>query len=688
LTVYPRWVATNRQFLWTNCLCQAWSRPTFGNYVKYVDLLTFAAREGVIPLQTNRIIRGDCVKKLSALEPASVDLAFADPPFNINYEYDVYKDNKDYESYVEWTGQWMGAVCRALKPNGTFWVAIGDEYAAEVKMIAQQQLGLTCRSWVIWYYTFGVNCTKKFNRSHAHLFHFIKDPENFTFNDSDIRVPSARQLVYADARANPKGRLPDDTWVLRPQDLPQGFAADQDTWYFPRVAGTFKERAGFHGCQMPEQLLGRIVRACSNPDDVVLDPFAGSGTTLVVAKKLGRSWLGIELSDSYAKAATKRIKAADVGQDLEGAAEPLVSAPSTASGKQRGRKSKSTGKSKKTKAADRSSAPKVDADKALATGRKTNKPGQRKGAAAVADDSDDETTPGQDVPDQKLVREQGEPKTDSVRQKTTAELGNDERAIIDAFTSIYDGRASDHIIADPQLNAAFIQACIEHEASGKARDWNRRLLKLRKSGRLPHLEAQRVKVLSPAELDRCSFASEIAWSVIAKETGATLAEILCDPQLAARFDKAAARWAPGFSAYQYRWTALRIRKWAKQRRKCVPELPKRIANAPEPDAIALKELVFDKVPVEQGVYVLRGNEDQALYVGETSDLQRRLADQLNEKNAGLVDLRRDHTSLSVSVLTLQPSDNAKAQPSHRYGLQSRLIDKHHPALNISKPAVA
>ena len=175
-----------------------------------------------------------------------------------------------------------------LKPAGTFWLAIGDEYAAELKLIFHRELGLTLRSWVIWYYTFGVNCTRKFSRCHAHLFHFVKDPKRFTFNDEAIRVPSARQLVYADARANPRGRLPDDTWILRPQDVPDGFAADDDTWYFPRVCGTFKERAGWHGCQMPEQLLGRIIRACTDPGDLVLDPFAGSGTTLAVAKKLGR----------------------------------------------------------------------------------------------------------------------------------------------------------------------------------------------------------------------------------------------------------------------------------------------------------------------------------------------------------------------------------------------------------------
>jgi DNA modification methylase len=277
----------------------------------------------------NLIHQGDCVKGLRNLPPGVIDLAFADPPFNIGYDYDVYNDAQDYREYLEWTKAWMGEVCRVLKPHGSFWVAIGDEYAAEIKLIAQNDLNLVCRSWVIWYYTFGVNCKKKFSRSHAHLFYFVKDGRQFTFNDAPIRVPSARQLVYGDTRANPVGRLPDDTWILRPQDVPDGFAPNQDTWYFPRVAGTFKERAGFHGCQMPEQLLGRIVRCCSNPGDVVLDPFAGSGTTLVVAKKLRRQWIGLELSKDYARQATTRIEAVQEGQALEGSPEPLASAPQT-----------------------------------------------------------------------------------------------------------------------------------------------------------------------------------------------------------------------------------------------------------------------------------------------------------------------------------------------------------------------
>jgi len=272
----------------------------------------------------NHLHHTDCITGMAQLEAGSIDLVFADPPFNIGYKYDVYEDRRAADEYLDWTRKWGATLVRTLKPTGTFWLAIGDDFAAELKLIFQRELGLFCRSWVVWYYTFGVHCKRKFTRSHAHLFYFVKDAESYTFNEDAVRVPSARQLVYADRRANPKGRMPDDTWILRPQDVPEGFEADQDTWYFPRVCGTFKERAGWHGCQMPEQLLGRIVRACTNPGDVVLDPFTGSGTTLVVAKKLDRRFLGFELSEKYCMQVRKRLERTNTGQALEGNELPHV----------------------------------------------------------------------------------------------------------------------------------------------------------------------------------------------------------------------------------------------------------------------------------------------------------------------------------------------------------------------------
>lgn len=287
-------------------------------------------------LAAGKIHEGDCLQLLPQIDDASIDLAFADPPFNIGYQYDQYDDRQDDEKYLDWCQQWIAEIYRIMKPSGTFWLAIGDEYAAELKVAATRQLqpGFIMRGWVVWYYTFGVNCTRKWNRSHAHLFQFIKDEKQFTFNAEDplVRVPSARALVYGDSRANPKGRLPDDTWVLRPQDAPESFQAMDDVWYYSRVAGTFRERQGFHGCQMPEQLLGRIIRVSSNEGDTVFDPFTGSGTTLAVAKKLGRQWMGTELSADYAAYATERIAEIEPGDPLDGPADPVSSSPNTRNG--------------------------------------------------------------------------------------------------------------------------------------------------------------------------------------------------------------------------------------------------------------------------------------------------------------------------------------------------------------------
>ena len=292
------------------------------------------ARNVTLENALGKVHHGDCIKGMNGLPAGSVDLAFADPPFNIGFKYDVYQDQKESEHYLAWSRNWIAAVHRVLKPTGTFWLAIGDEYAAELKIEAQK-IGFHTRSWVIWYYTFGVNCKSKFSRSHAHLFQFVKHPEDFTFlaDELENRIPSARQLVYADARSNPQGRLPDDTWILRPQDMQGCFTPEEDTWYFPRVAGTFKERAGFHGCQMPEQLLGRIIRVCSRPGEIVLDPFSGSASTLVVAKKLGRRCLGFDLSPDYVARGQQRLDECEVGAKLNGAPEPTMSAPETAQGK-------------------------------------------------------------------------------------------------------------------------------------------------------------------------------------------------------------------------------------------------------------------------------------------------------------------------------------------------------------------
>jgi len=237
----------------------------------------------------NNIICGDCIEVLGKVKEPFANLIFADPPFNIGYKYDKYYDKVKKKNYIAWTKDWMSACKKVLKPHGSFYIAIGDEYAANVKIIADE-LGLFMRNWLIWHYTFGQQTKNKFARAHTHIFYFVNDKNNFIFNDHAVRVPSDRQLVYNDRRANPAGKMPDDVW-------------DE----YSRVCGTFKERAGWHPCQMPENLLKRIIAAGTNVGDCVLDPFCGSGTTPAVAKQLGRNFVGVEISEKYVQQTNKRL---------------------------------------------------------------------------------------------------------------------------------------------------------------------------------------------------------------------------------------------------------------------------------------------------------------------------------------------------------------------------------------------
>ncbi len=539
-----------------------------------------------MPLSANQIYHGDCTHLLNQLEPGTVDLVFADPPFNIGYQYDVYDDRRQAGEYLDWCRNWIDGVDRCLKPDGTFWLAIGDEYAAELKIIAQQA-GFTCRSWVIWYYTFGVNCARGFSRSHTHLFHFVKDPNEFTFNKDNpqVRVKSARQLVYADRRANPKGRLPDNTWIIRPQDAPDSFRPDHDTWYFARVAGTFKEREGFHGCQMPEQLLGRIIRVSSNPQELVLDPFAGSGTTLSVAKKLGRRWIGLELSQEYVDFVNQRLAAAQVGDPLDGPENPLNSAPSTAKGKR--------------------------------------------------------------------------------RKKATADREM-EQGIVAAYHQAADGHSADYLLCHPELNRQFLVACRELGVPGSESLWNQCVLRLRKSGKFPPA-TNKPKRLNQKQMDSFSFASEIAIKLLSVEYGLTLDAILCTPEFAGEFDQLAARFAPGYTPFQYRWAALAIRKRAglKNTRRLASETFGHWLRERLPQSIALRK--FDASQFQQpGVYLLC-NQEQKLYVGETEDIGVRVVQAI--ENSAWQQYKPSH-------VYVWPAHSAE-----KHALQSVLVERFQPVLN-------
>jgi DNA modification methylase len=274
-------------------------------------------------VQRNSIVLGNCIDAMKAQRQKSVKLLFADPPFNIGLKYDGYHDSLAYDKYVEFSEQWVGAAVDLLTDDGSIYVAIGDEYAAELNIILKRA-GLYQRNWIVWSYTFGQQVKTKWARCHTHILYFTKHKDNFTFNRSDVLVPSARQTKYNDKRASSGGKTPDDTWTVH---VPQGDAKidpwelrvwpeDFEIWEMSRVCGTFKERikdadGSSHPCQMPLDVLRRIVKASSNPGDLVADPFSGTGTTPYAAQELGRDFFACEQSPKYYGITAERLGLVD-----------------------------------------------------------------------------------------------------------------------------------------------------------------------------------------------------------------------------------------------------------------------------------------------------------------------------------------------------------------------------------------
>lgn len=242
---------------------------------------------------------GDCIEGMSKIEAGSVRLAFADSPYNIGWDYGdgSQSDSLDSRAFVRWCGEWQAAIRRVLVNDGSFWMLIGDEFAAELKITAESA-GFHLRQWLIWYEAFGVNCQSKFNRCHRHLLHFTVDPEEFVFNADapEVRRPSDRQEKYGDPRAAEGGKLWDSVWGINPA--------------IPRVCGTHAEAIpGSPAPQLPLALLRPIIACASEPGDLILDPFCGNATTGVAAIQAGRRFIGFEKREPIHHLATLRMKA-------------------------------------------------------------------------------------------------------------------------------------------------------------------------------------------------------------------------------------------------------------------------------------------------------------------------------------------------------------------------------------------
>jgi site-specific DNA-methyltransferase (adenine-specific) len=244
-----------------------------------------------------RLYVGDCREVLAALpQRGEVDLVFADPPFNWDVPYDDWHDGMPRLEYERFTIDWLDGCLQALAPHGSLWVNIPDDSAAEVVMHLKRR-GLTMINWCIWHFRFGQHRDTSFIMSKVHVLYFVKDPQRRIWNPQAILERSDRAAVYADPRTMAKEhnrglRVPMDVWYGR---------------YWCRIQGNNKERRHDHHNQIPEVYLERVIRACTNESDLVLDPFLGSGTTSTVARALGRRSIGIEYSAANARSAWDRI---------------------------------------------------------------------------------------------------------------------------------------------------------------------------------------------------------------------------------------------------------------------------------------------------------------------------------------------------------------------------------------------
>lgn len=245
---------------------------------------------------------GDSIEWIKTLDTESVDLIFADPPYNIKKaEWDTFESQREY---VSWSNKWIEESARVLKSNGTLYICGFSEILADLRLPASKFFK-GCR-WLIWHYKNKANLGNDWGRSHESILHLRKS-KKFIFNTDDVRIPySSHTLKYPDHpqavtsqygnggkkhlwRPNPKGAKPKDVLEI------------------PTTCNGMHEKTP-HPTQKPEELLRKIILASSKKDDLVIDPFIGSGTTAVVAEQLKRKWKGCDISSEYLKWAVKRIE--------------------------------------------------------------------------------------------------------------------------------------------------------------------------------------------------------------------------------------------------------------------------------------------------------------------------------------------------------------------------------------------
>lgn len=235
-------------------------------------------------IDNQTIILGDAIQELKNIPEHSVDLIITDPPYNLNKDYEKTKDNLEFEEYIEFSRSWLNECKRVLKNTGTIYVFMGMRYIAYIYMILEKELQLNFCSWITWHYTQGIGKTKGFSPRHDDILMFTVDKKDYTFNLDAIRVP---QKYYRSIN-NMRGANPGNVWEFSHMHY-------------------CNDNRFSHPTQKPEGLYERMVLASSNENDIILDPFLGSGTLLRVCQQTNRNGIGIEINENYIEIVKKRL---------------------------------------------------------------------------------------------------------------------------------------------------------------------------------------------------------------------------------------------------------------------------------------------------------------------------------------------------------------------------------------------
>lgn len=253
----------------------------------------------------SQLFQGDSFAWLRSLEDESVDLIFADPPYNIKKA--KWDNFESQEAYINWSMDWVVEASRILKPTGSLYICGFSEILADLKHPASRYFA-DCR-WLIWHYKNKANLGKDWGRAHESIIHFRKSKETKLKNMDLVRVPyGAHTLKYP---SHPQAETSNfgggsgkkrDNWEPHPLG-----AKPKDVIDIPTTCNGMGEKTP-HPTQKPEELVRKFIMASSNRGDIVIDPFSGSGTTAVVAEQLGRKWMACDLDPQYNQWAINRLR--------------------------------------------------------------------------------------------------------------------------------------------------------------------------------------------------------------------------------------------------------------------------------------------------------------------------------------------------------------------------------------------